>query len=168
MEETLLHWLRNVKRSQKMNYDSALYYSRLNLFLGIPVAILATIIGTSVFATLESEVDTIWRIATGLLSILAAALSSLQTFLAFGDRAAKHRAAAAEYGIIKREIEQSLISLKVNANIGVDELLSPVRDKIDRLAREAPLPPKKIHERAETNMPPKPFSDYFLKKSKKT
>src|SRR5947209_17909906 len=93
--DTLLHWLSNAKRSQRGHYATAHAYQRRHLFLGIPVVILSTAIGTSVFATLEKDVAIGWRIATGLMSVATVILSALQTFLAFGEKSARHRQAAA-------------------------------------------------------------------------
>jgi hypothetical protein len=158
--DTLLHWLRNAKRSQKGNYGAAQFYGSLNMWLGIPAAILAAVVGTSVFATLESDVEPIWKIVAGLISIVAAILSSLQTFLALGDRSAKHRAAAAEYGAIKREIEEITLTLKSSGRVPAD-LLGQVRKKLDDLARETPQVPNRIWSKVRQEMPPKPFGDYF-------
>ncbi len=62
-----------------------------SLALGIPVVVLTTVIGTSVFASLQKEhVSTAIRIAVGSISILAAVLSSLQTFMRYSTRAEGH------------------------------------------------------------------------------
>jgi len=162
IQKTLLHWCRNAKRSQKMNYGAADYYSKLNIYFGVPVAILSTIIGTSVFITLESEVALGWKIATGLFSILAAVLSSLQTFLGFSDKAAKHRSAAAGYGAIKRELEQAMLLIKTES-ADYNKVLTNIRERLDHLAKDAPQPPKSIHDDILKELPGKEQSEYFPK-----
>jgi hypothetical protein len=63
---------------------------RRYVMLGIPIVVLTTIVGTSVFASLQHEaVSTPLRIVVGSLSILAAVMSSLQAFLRDGTRAAR-------------------------------------------------------------------------------
>ena len=52
----LRHWLTNSRRSQIANYEAAALFLRRNYWLGIPTIILSAIVGTSVFATLESNV----------------------------------------------------------------------------------------------------------------
>src|SRR6266540_2417770 len=61
-----------------------------------------------VIATLQEQVASGWRIAIGVVSVLAAVLASLQTFLRFQERAEKHRAAAELWASIRREIDQML------------------------------------------------------------
>jgi hypothetical protein len=67
--------------------------SRLNYLLGVPVVVLTTFVGTSVFATLQEDVNTSLRILVGAVSVFAAVLASLQTFLRYPERAEKHRIA---------------------------------------------------------------------------
>jgi hypothetical protein len=82
--------------------------TRSNLRLGIPVVILSTVIGTSVFATLEQQVSLPVRVAVGILSVATAAIASLQTFLRLGERSEKDRVAAALYSALRRDIEDAL------------------------------------------------------------
>jgi hypothetical protein len=73
------------------------------------VVALTTVVGTSVFATLSrTHVNTGLQVAVGMLSVLAAVLASLQTFLRFGERAEKHRRAAEHWASIRREIDEKL------------------------------------------------------------
>ena len=76
--------------------------------LGIPVVVLTTFVGTSVFATLQDEVDTSLKIFVGVVSVTAAVLASLQTFLRFGERAEKHRVAGESWASLRREIDEML------------------------------------------------------------
>jgi hypothetical protein len=76
--------------------------------LGIPVVVLTTFIGTSVFATLQDEIDTSLKILVGVISVTAAVLASLQTFLRFGERAEKHRVAGESWAALRREIDEML------------------------------------------------------------
>ncbi|MFC1979112.1 SLATT domain-containing protein [Chloroflexota bacterium] len=105
----LSHWLTNARRSQQAHYDAANRCAGRNYWFGIPVVILYAIVGTSVFATINEQDLGLWvHILVGLVSVSTAVLASLQTFLHFGESASKHRACGAEYGSIKREIQQIL------------------------------------------------------------
>ena len=104
----LREWQERAAVSQDAHYVIATRLGRYNLLFGIPVVVLATIVGTSVFATLQREVATGWQIAIGIVSVLAGVLASLQTFLRFQERAEKHRAAAELWAAIRREIDQML------------------------------------------------------------
>ncbi len=104
----LREWQERAAVSQDAHYVIATRLSRSNLMFGVPVVVLATVVGTSVFATLQEQVASGWRIAIGVVSVLAAVLASLQTFLRFQERAEKHRAAAELWASIRREIDQML------------------------------------------------------------
>lgn len=101
-------WQQRASVSQDAHYVIATRLGRYNLFFGIPVVVFSTIVGTSVFATLQENVVVGWRIAVGIVSVLAAVLASLQTFLRFQERAEKHRSAAEQWAAIRREIDQML------------------------------------------------------------
>ena len=77
---------------------------------GIPVTVAATIVGTSIFATLSSpQQSLILQIGTGLLSLGAAVLSALHTFFNFSEVAAQHKGAAAEYEGVRHELDAFLL-----------------------------------------------------------
>ena len=96
----------------RAHYKSVDLDNRWNNFIGVPVVITTTIVATSIFATLNSNPEIKWRILTGMISILAAVLSALQTFFRFSDRAEKHRVCGAKYGALRRKIEQFVLKYK--------------------------------------------------------
>ena len=104
----LAQWQERAAISQDAHYVIATRLWRYDLLFGIPVVVLATVVGTSVFATLQEQVHVGLRIAVGIVSVLAAVLASLQTFLRFQERAEKHRAAAELWAAMRREIDQML------------------------------------------------------------
>lgn len=144
-EELLNDWYRRLRESQFSHYESAKEFDLMNYWLGIPSVILSTIVGTSVFATLNESVETSAKLLVGVVSMLAATLTGLQTFLRFSERAEKHRAVAARYGALRREIEE-LLSLEKNIT---RELVAPLREAIDRLAEEAPNVSTRIWRRTQ-------------------
>ena len=150
-KHTLLRrWQRNCRRSQIANYAAANQFSGRNYWLGIPTIILTTVVGTSVFATLQEGKIAFWfQILLGVLSVSAAVLSALQTFFRWGEAAAKFRAAAAEYGTIKREIDQLLTTTADPP----DDVLTRIREKMDTISRDAPELPVGTWEKARTTVP---------------
>ena len=108
-EELLQDWYRRARENQFAHYEAIKPLSSGNYKLGIPVAILSGLVGTSIFATLETDqADISLRIVFGIISILAAVLASLQTFLRLSERAEKHRAVAVRYGALRRELETAI------------------------------------------------------------
>jgi hypothetical protein len=108
IESLLFDWHGSLRISQAAHYETAKPLSRAHFLLGVPVAIISAVVGTSVFASLESTVELKWKIIIGLASILAAILASIQTFLRFEERAESHRLIAGRCAILRREIEQLL------------------------------------------------------------
>lgn len=95
------------------------------------------------FASAEQQVSGTQRIVVGLISIAAAVLTSLQTFLRFGERADRHRAVGAGYGALRRSLEY----LKTFAPTDEEELkraVGEIRAQMDTLAREAPEVPSRM------------------------
>jgi hypothetical protein len=150
-EELLLRWLKRLRASQFTHYVAAGRLARCNLYLGIPVVALTAAVGTSVFASLaeNGSLGTELRFIIGVISIAAAVLASLQTFLGFSERAEKHRATAARYGIARRDVE--LLIAKGVDNV-TDEQLNHLRASIDNLALDAPGISDNVTRAAEKRM----------------
>jgi hypothetical protein len=126
--------------SQDAHYAIATRLAKYNIWFGIPVVALATLVGTSVFATLQKDVRTDLRILVGFVSVLAAVLASLQTFLRFQERGEKHRAAAEHWSQIRRETKQMLalhpdyLAERSDPKTYLDSL----REKMDRVSAQSP------------------------------
>ncbi len=89
------------------HYDAAVHIDRRNYALGVPVVVLTTAVGTSVFSAIGKDPATWMLILVGLASLGAAVLAALQTFLKYAERAKKHRQAGAFFGSLLKEIEQT-------------------------------------------------------------
>ena len=109
---------------------------------------LTTLVGTSVFATLQKRPEPWLQITVGLASVLAAILASLQTFMGYSQRAEKHRVAGAKYGALGRELEALRASTKAES----DEVIAELRKRLDTLALESPNNPIWIYKRAKTEL----------------
>jgi hypothetical protein len=109
VERVLEEWRIRAWAAQVAHYRVASRLRKYNVWLGLPVVIFTTAIGTSLFATLNEEQLRIWlRLVVGGISVLAAILAGVQTFFNFGQRADQHVLAADWYASIRRRIEQQL------------------------------------------------------------
>jgi hypothetical protein len=142
--EVLQEWYLRVSVTQRAHYLSADHFGRRKYWLGIPAVALATVVGTSVFATIEKQPDIWLQIAVGLSSVTAALLTSLQTFLGYSERAEKHRLAGAKYGALGRELETLLASTEAPP----PEQVTRIRERLDVLAVESPNNPQSIYLKA--------------------
>ena len=147
-EELLRAWFRRLRESQFSHYEAAKSLEGYTYWLGLPAILLSTFVGTSVFAALGRSVDPRLQINVGLVSVAAAMLSSIQTFLRFSERAEKHRSVAARYGALRREIEEIL----AQGGEMPGGSLSALRGKIDELAESAPNIPTRIWTKTQRTM----------------
>lgn len=112
--DLLKRWHAHVVAAQHAHYLLTTRLRRANLWIGIPAVVASAVVGTSLFATLaESDGTTLnlspeLRVAIGSLSVIAAVLAAVQTFLGFAKRAEQHVQAADWYAAIRRKIEQVL------------------------------------------------------------
>lgn len=145
--ELLERWLRRARESQFAHYEAADRLKRLNYWFGVPVVAITSIVGTSVFSSISSTggLDDNTRIAVGAISVMAAVLASLQTFLGFSERAERHRITGARYGIARRALED--LGARGADGVSQDEM-DQIRKEIDSLAVEAPNISKRVLERA--------------------
>jgi hypothetical protein len=103
-----------VARHNRAHYLAAKQAERMNTWLGVPVAVTTTAVGTTIFSTFSDNPDVKLRIGTGLLSLLAAVLASLQTFFKFSEHQQKHLQAGAQYGALRRRLEIFLYVIKMS------------------------------------------------------
>ena len=144
--ELLSDWKRRVRESQFAHYNAAKPLIRANYLLGVPVTILTTFVGTALFATLEKQAaSTNFRLSIGFISVIAAVLASMQTFLRFSERAEKHRGVAARYGSLRRDIE----ALQAGGAPFDQTKLDTIREKLNSISTEAPEISERIWARTE-------------------
>jgi hypothetical protein len=140
-ELLLTDWFRRARESQRTHYECGTRFSRFNYFLGIPTIVLSTAVGTAVFASVQKEaVSTEIKIVIGLVSILAAVLASLQTFLGFAQRADRHRIAGAGYGAVRRSLEV-LKSFPPTDPAELKRIVGEIQKQMNSLAESAPEVP---------------------------
>lgn len=141
-DELILAWLRRARESQFAHYEMADRLRRRHLWIGVPIIVLTTAVGTSAFASVVSELIPIWsKVAVGSASVLAAVFAALQTFFKFSERAERHKTFAAKYGALRRELETLHASGRANDEADAVKLL---QEKLDRLAEEAPSVPAEV------------------------
>ena len=153
VKELVLAWLRRARESQMAHYEMANVLSRRSQWLGVPVILITAIVGTSVFASIAAEPIAVEaKVVVGLLSVFAAVLSSLQTFFKFSERAEKHRAFAARYGAVRREIEALFaegVATQEKHYVGVSERSLIDSPKKHPMCRQESLWVRKRNRRAE-------------------
>lgn len=113
--------------------------------LGIPVTVLTTAVGTALFSSLDSMSRT-WQVAAGLVSMFAAVLAALQTFLNYPELAEKHRRAGSEFGELRRSVE-SVLAVPPSDADAMTQRLSELRESWRSVDEAAPPIPPRIYDR---------------------
>jgi hypothetical protein len=136
------HFTKMVRGSNRGHYIAAERAEVRGRVIGITSAILGAVVGTSIFATIQSSPSVGWRISAGLLATGAAVLAAMYTFLDYATRAASHRTADAAYGRLLREFDGFFLEL--SASKDVPQLmgnLTKLRHRMDELGQNSPLIP---------------------------
>ena len=147
--ELVLAWIRRARESQMAHYEMANMYDHREKWLGVPVIIISTIVGTSAFASIAEDIIPLWaKFAVGGLSIVVAVLSSLQTFFKYSEKSEIHKSSAAAFGASRRKLE----FIYASKDSGIDSsVVSLLRSELDTLASQSPHIPvtvfKKIQEK---------------------
>jgi len=109
--------------------------------IGIPNVIITAVVATSVFATLADNTAVKFKIATGIVAVIAAILAALQAFLHLSDVAEKHTSAGGRYATLRREIDIFRLEFE-NAEESKREdsltLLKKIAAKLGSLDTESP------------------------------
>ena len=138
LEQLLAAWHRRTEACQHAYYLEAERYKRWHFWLGIPAVIFSTVVGTAVFATLENQaVGISARVIVALVSIAAAVLAGLQTFLRLSETAAAHAQAGDWYAAIKRDVEQ-LRALRRDERGNARTCTDTLRKEMNKVSQKSP------------------------------
>jgi hypothetical protein len=135
VERLLEDWRNRMYAAQAAHYASADRFRLLNYFVGVPAVILSSIVGTALFNGLEKGSPQ--TLLVGSVSIAAAVLAALQTFLRFAERALQHATAGDWYSAIRRDVEQ-LLHLSPADRGSPKECLDEVRKEMNRAGQNSP------------------------------
>ena len=139
-EALLKDWRQRLAAACDAHYKIASGLRRKNLWLGVPVVILSSVAGTSLFATLadpEARLPAAFKIVIGLISLGAATLSALQTFLRFGERAEKHVVAGDWYAALRRDVDE-MFALTPEERGKPKECFDRIRKEMAKVGQQSP------------------------------
>jgi len=124
----------------KAHRRAAVRFERKHYWLGIPSTMMGAIVGTTIFGTIEKAASS-WPIKVGLaaVSMTAACLVALQTFLRYLERSAQHNLAHAEYEDIAGAVE--ILSMQEKTRREWVGCLEGILQRFDAIKGRAPIPP---------------------------
>jgi len=146
INELFTGWLIHSHKARDRHDAAARHYANAQFWLGVPALLVSTLVGTTVFAALSSrETPPLW---VAVLSVLAAVLTALQTFMDFAGRSDKHRNAAVKYKVAIRLFEETLVQLGQGKEPVKDEI-DAARTMLDGLEETAPVIMSKFYDAIE-------------------
>lgn len=116
-------------------------------WLGIPVVVCTAIVGSSIFATINSNPSVGWKVTAGLISLLAAVLSALQTSFKYSEISDSHKSAGASYAAMRRQLDLFQLQYSNNSaerQSALGKLDKLVRD-LNELAKKTPSIPDELY-----------------------
>lgn len=149
--DLLRRWMRQALTRAVAQQRTASRYRRYNLVLGILVTALAALGGTGVVATLAAKTDPVSTVVAGLLSVLAAILSAIHTYLRLGESYEAYRAGAAQFGGLQRRLEVAVTLYDEGSRYTKSELeaFSAELEQLDKGTRQVP---DSIYNRVEKEL----------------
>ncbi|MBI6605122.1 MULTISPECIES: SLATT domain-containing protein [Pseudomonas] len=139
--ELVQRWLKRSRESQFAHYYMAEILSSRNRKLGVSTITLTATTGLT--SILSAPHDSL-IFAIGIASLVAAFLTSLQTFFRYDERATSHLNAGAKYASTRRQLEVIAASGVVPTSVEIEN----IRKELDSLAERSPNIPKSIFEKA--------------------
>lgn len=146
--ELLEDWHDRADLATKAFNRSANRCSRWHVILGLIVAALTAVVGTTTFSQLNTAGATPAevKILLGALSVAAAVLVGIQTFSGLADRAVAYRDAARRFASVRREIQETRTAAAEGTTLDQGRIDS-IRARIDEASTLSPNAPHLIWER---------------------
>lgn len=149
--DLLKQWLVGIRIAHIQQFLASNHSEKMHRRLGVPTVILGTVVGTSVFASLDTNPQAWVKIAVGLLSVASAALAALQTFMGYAEKSNDYKAAAIRYGKLRRELEQYMSTRKDDGHAD-EAFLKDYRARWDETDSTAPTTSQAFHEAARAQV----------------
>lgn len=138
-------WSAGIRIIHSAHTRAAADFAQWERALGLSVAIITGITGSTVFANADNGSKT-WLLIAGVLAVAAAVAAAAHTFLGYGALAAQHASAARDYGVLRKDFEASLACLKGGDLCG---LLENVRARWGEAEAKYPFVSQKRYAQAQ-------------------
>lgn len=144
--DNVKEYYRDCKTKSSAHYVMAEKFRCRHRTLGLFVVSLSALVGTSIFATLQSTGSSVIKTVGGFLAIGAVVLSAMQTFLGFSELQAKHKIASAGYKTIERKLEILMMENQSSKDLSDQSTkdLKSIIGNLDEIDRISPVVPAKI------------------------
>jgi hypothetical protein len=160
----LLEWQYALRREETCHLRCVAQSDAARRRYGFWSSILATVVGTSIFLTLQQQPGAWIRVLVGMTSIAAAVLSAIQVYVKGSDKLEQHQTAATKYEYLRREIEAHLPAPPSARDWNAFE--TDFRSRWQAVTDKAPPYSQKILDAAEKHMKRRlPFDFSYAKRA---
>ncbi|HEX7344701.1 MAG TPA: SLATT domain-containing protein [bacterium] len=138
---------RSAGRTGLAHYFVAIESGRRNAILVVASVALSAAVGTSVFSEFAKE----WPKLTGMVALIAAALTAVQASWKLGDQCEKHRVSGTRYEALRRQVDMlELIVAGKDIARGAGLLkLDELGGELSKLAAESLTLPSRLYDKAK-------------------
>jgi hypothetical protein len=162
IEHLIDYWHFRATRMQTVFYEASRIYNRRHYWLGGPAVTLNVLVGTAIFASLSQRPELSIQVAVGFLSVSAALLTGIQTFLNYSDLAEKHKRAGAQMAHLRHSME-ILKHMPPATELELRQELSDFESMWDKLRQESPHLPFVLWARVEKDLTFESYVENFKK-----
>ena len=144
-DELLSNWGDHAACYTWMHDTTQRKFSKINMYLGIPVIILSTVSGTANFgiSTIFPAGFGYGNAIIGTLSLITGVISTVSNFLGYAQAEEAHRISGIQWSKFRRTIETEL-SLHPEEREPPGEFIKHCKAELDRLMEQSPLIPKDV------------------------
>ncbi len=146
-KQLLKTWRDELGALMRLHYVLSGKIRLMNYVLGVPTIIIAMLVASYIFFTINQDTAFWVKMLFGLLALLMAILASLQTFLKYSQQAGHHRNASSRYQALFNEIDQLLV-IPPKDDVALGEWCDKLRERWDALNLEAPSIARKFKPQA--------------------
>jgi hypothetical protein len=145
-------WAAGIRIIHIAHTRAAADFARWERWLGLSVAVITAITGSTVFASAGDGAGAggggsqALLFIAGAFTIAAAVAAAAHTFLGFGALASQHAAAARDYGVLRKEFEAALAC---RGDQGLCEILEKVRTRWGEIEAKYPFVSQKRYAVAQ-------------------
>ncbi len=132
-------WKNRLTIRRDGQYERYAQYQKRNKQIGIPTIISSTIVGSAIFGTLGKSDMVELQMGAGVLSLVAATLAAVQTFLAYDKLSERSKLAADKYTAMIMKLEDFL---EENNNQFTGDFKKEIRSELEGINKDAPPLPK--------------------------
>lgn len=152
MSGLIEHFRLRSHRKARAHYLASKSSFKKHIWVGVPIIVITTVVGSGVILNLIEGYAPTGPLVIGGLSLVAAVLSTFQTFFGYSENAAKHKNAGNQYSSLYRRL--AIITTQL-ATSGFDQSkisgeLEQIRAAWDAIELEAPDVADELYDLAKT------------------